>query len=223
MLSLLMNAAPGKGGKLQFYPGDAEKFLKWGTVGFLGFGLYQMAATLAKRNVNPCFEFKDPVEAIQYDPIIRDALIQLQSYRDMNTWLFKTALQNIDMLLFLENQLLTQKTVPVRQDKNLAFTYFKMGINRLNQFQHLVRSTLGNEHGLTVNILVKQVYTQMQKHLLNVLHLCSKFRPENLIQRAPLEIEKALKRMTDGVPFDNDAEKKWNKLRERLDHEEKEL
>lgn len=218
-----MNTVPNKGGKLQFYPGDAEKFLKWGTLGFVGFGLYQMAATLAKRNVNPCFEFKDPVEAIQFDPIVRDAFIQLQSYREMNPWLFKTALQNIDQLLFLENALLSQKVLPARQDKNLAFTYFKMGVNRLNQFQHLVRSSLGNEHGMTVNILVKQVYNQIQKHLLNILHLCSKFRPENLIQRAPLEIEHALKRMADGVPVEDDSEKKWKKLRERLEREEKDL
>lgn len=220
---MLMNTVPSKGGKLQFYPGDAEKFLKWGTLGFVGFGLYQMAATLAKRNVNPCFEFKDPVEAIQFDPIVRDSFIQLQSYREMNPWLFKTALQNIDQLLFLENALLSQKVLPARQDKNLAFTYFKMGVNRLNQFQHLVRSSLGNEHGMTVNILVKQVYNQIQKHLLNILHLCSKFRPENLIQRAPLEIEHALKRMADGVPVEDDSEKKWKKLRERLEQEEKDL
>lgn len=206
------------GGGLQLYPGDAQKFLKWGSIGFFGFGLYQMALTLAKRNVNPCVEFKDQVEAMNTDPIVRDALIQLQNYRELNPWLFKTALQNIDQLLFLENALLSEQVHPVKRDKEIAFSHFRMGVNRLSQFQFLVRKEMGNEHGLSVNILVKKIYTQLQKHLLNVLHLCSEFRPDNLVARAPLEVNLAMQRMDQGRDVDNSYER-WNQLRSRLDEE----
>lgn len=213
--------APGKGSNgLQLYPGDAQKFLKWGSIGFLGFGLYQMSVTLAKRNINPCVEFKDQVEALNADPIIRDAMVQLQNYRELNPWLFKTALQNIDQLLFLESALLSQQVHPVKRDKDLAFTHFRMGVNRLSQFQFLVRKEMGNEHGMSVNILVKKVYTQLQKHLLNVLHLCSEFRPEHLIARAPLEVGVALRRMEEGRAPENSSAR-WDELRNKLDEEEK--
>lgn len=205
--------------KLQFYPGDAEKFLKWGSIGFLGFGMYQMAATLAKRNVNPCVEFKDPVEAIHFDPMIRDAYIRLQNYREINPWLFKSSLQNTDQLLFLENALLTEQVYPSRQDKDLSFTYFRMAVNRLNQFQHLIRSEMGNEHAMAVNMIVKKVYEQLQKHFLNILHLCSEFKPEHLIQRAPLEVAAALKRMEAGIPPKNNSAKVWERLRGKLRRE----
>lgn len=211
-------SAHAGGGGLQLYPGDAQNFLKWGSIGFLGFGLYQMAVTLAKRNVNPCVGFKDPVEAMNTDPLIRDSLLQMQNYRDLNPWLFKTALQNIDQLLFLEHILLSQKAQPVKKDKDIAFTHFRMGVNRLSQFQFLVRKEMGNEHGMTINLLVKRVYTQMQKHLLNVLHLCSEFRPENLIARAPVEVVAALRRMDeDRAPENSYA--RWEELRGRLDTE----
>lgn len=206
-------------GGLQLYPGDAQKFLKWGSIGFLGFGLYQMAVTLAKRNVNPCVEFKDPVEAMNADPIIRDALIQLQNYRELHPCLFKTSLQNIDQLLFLENALLSQKVHPVKNDKDIAFSHFRVGVNRLQHFQFLVRKEMGNEHGMTVNILVKRIYAQMQKHLLNVLHLCSEFRPENLVARAPLEVGVALRRMEEGRAPEN-SYARWDELRGKLDKEE---
>lgn len=229
MMSILENVfmpagkgqkAKGAGGNgLQLYPGDAQKFLKYGTIGFVGFGLYQMAVTMAKRNVNPCVEFKDPVEAMNADPIIRDALIQLQNYRELHPCLFKTALQNIDQLLFLENALLAQKVYPVKNDKDIAFSHFRVGVNRLSQFQFLVRKEMGNEHGMTVNILVKRIYSQMQKHLLNVLHLCSEFRPENLIARAPLEVGVALRRMEEGRAPEN-SYARWDELRGKLDKDE---
>jgi hypothetical protein len=205
--------------KLQVYPTDVKQFIKWGSVGFMGLGLYQFLLTLSKRNINPCIDFQDPVEALDCDPVIRDAMIRLQNYRELNPWLFKTALQNIDQLLFLENALLSKGAHAAKKDKDIAFTYFRMGVNRLNQLQFIIRKELGTEHGMAVHLLVKQIYGQMQKHLLNVLHLCSKFRPDDLIARAPLEVRAAIKRMEEGRKPE-DTYNRWHKLRGKLDEDE---
>lgn len=206
-------------GGATLYPGDFGKIAKWCVIGAVGFSAYQTAVMMAKRNVNACVDFKDPVEAMHNDPIIRDSLIQMQNYRELNPWLFKTALQNIDQLLFLENALLSQSVYPAKKDKDIAFTYFRMGVNRLSQFHFLVTKELGTEHGMTVNILLKRIYAQMQKHLLNILHLCSQFNPENLIARAPLEVQSALRRIDQGRP-PPDSSALWDKMRGKLDRDE---
>lgn len=209
------SAGDSSGFRMILYPDDAQKFLKWGTLGFVGLGLYQLFMTVAKRNINPSVEFKDPVESMNCDPIIRDSFVHIQSYRKLNPWLFKSALQNADKLLFLEDALLSQKAFPVRNDKVSAWTYFRLSVNRLNQFQYLVRERMGNEHGLAVNIFVRKVYDQLQKHVLNVFHLCSEFKPENLIARAPFEVERALKAFESGKPIE-DPEVKWKKFQDKM-------
>ncbi len=213
-------SAPKKGGGgPTLYPGDFGKIAKWCVIGAVGFSAYQTAVMMAKRNVNGCVDFKDPVEAMNNDPIIRDALLQMQNYRDLNPWLFKTALQNIDQLLFLENALLSQQVSPVKKDKDIAFTHFRMGVNRLSQFHYIVTKELGTEQGMVVDVLLKRIYSQMQKHLLNILHMCSQFNPENLIARAPLEVRMALRRMEEGHgPEDSRA--KWDEMRGKLEREE---
>jgi len=210
----------GTGMKMMVYPQDAKDFIKWGAIGFLGFGGYQLFMNIAKRNINPSVDFVDPVESMNCDPIIRDCFINIQPYRKLNPWLFKTALQNVDQLLFLENALLSQEVHPVRNDKVSAWTYFRMGVNRLNQFQFLVRERMGNEHGLAVNIFVKKIYEQMKKHALNVLHLCSEFKPEHLIARAPLEVDRAIRSFEEGKPLLT-SEEKWKNLRGKIEKEER--
>jgi hypothetical protein len=94
-----------------------------------------------------------------------------------------------------------------------------MAVNRLNQFQFLVRERMGNDHGLAVNIFVKKIYDQLKKHVLNVLHLCSDFRPERLISRAAIEVEQALRNYERGVrPISSD--KKWERLKRKVDRYE---
>jgi hypothetical protein len=204
------------GMKMILYPDDAKNFLKWGVVGFLGLGAYQLFMTLAKRNINPSVDFIDQVESMNCDPLIRDAMMSLQSYRQLNPWLFKSALQNIDQLLFLENALLNKQIKAVHNDKVASWSFFRMALSRLEQFQFLVRERLGNEHGLTVNIFARKIYAQLQKHILNVLHMCSEFKPEHLLARAPLEVERVLKNYEEGrEPVD--SYKKWDELRSRLD------
>ena len=212
-------AQPGSGLNMIFYPEDAKRFLKWGALGFVGLGVYQMFMTVAKRNINPSVEFEDPVESMNCDPIIRDAFIHIQPYRKLNPWLYKTALQNADQLLFLENVLLSQEASAQRNDKVCAWSHFRMAVNRLNQFQFLVRERMGNDHGMAVNIFVKKIYEQLKKHVLNVLHLCSDFRPDRLIARAPMEVEQALQNYERGIrPVSSD--KKWKRLKRKLDRYE---
>jgi len=227
-MSNKIGAASGKSAKAksngstwpQLYPDDAKTFVKVGMLGFVALGGYHLLMTLAKRNTNPNIVFHDTVESMDCDPIIRDAFFSIQSYRTINPWLFKTALQNVDQLLFLENALLSQKVKPVHNDKVVSFTYFRMGVNRLDQLQYLIKERMGNEHAMAANIYVRKIYTQMQKHLLNILHLCSEFKPEHLIERAPMEIEKVLRNFEEGKCPEATMEK-WERVRQRLDRKQR--
>lgn len=178
--------------KTFFYKQDVQDFVKWGSIGFLGLGIYTIGMKVAKRNINSAIDLKDQTESVHLDQTVLEAFLNLQSYRDLNPWLFRTALHNIDHLLFLEDVLLRKVTLPTHNDKIISFSYFRIAVSRMNAFQLLVKERLGNDHGLVVNILIKNVYTQLQKHLLNILHMCSEFKPENLIARAQQEVDKAL-------------------------------
>ena len=215
------NGGGGGGAKkkgIVLYPSDASLFLKYGIAGFVGFGVYSIAMQLAKRNINPEVEFQDPVESMNCDPIIRDAFINIQSYRELNPWLFKSALQNVDQLLFLEDALLSRKVRPVKSDKIIAFSYFRMGCNRLGQLQWLIKEKLSSEHALTFNLYVRKIYAQLQKHLLNILHLCSEFKPQHLIERAPLEIARILKDLEENRKPEEDSLARWEKMKEKAHH-----
>lgn len=193
MARMAMKGGPKNGTALSsvpLYASDAKRVMGWGVLGFVGLGLYQLFATLSKRSVNRCADFIDPVESLHSDPIIVEALFTLQGYRALNPWLYKAAIQNIDQLLFLENALLQGLVKPCKKDKVHAWTHFRVGVNRMAQFQYLIKEQLGTDQGFAANIYVRKVYEQMQKHVLNVLHMCSDFRPEHLIERAPAEIEK---------------------------------
>lgn len=225
-MNVLMNliGPPNGGGGgakkkgIVLYPSDASTFLKYGIAGFVGFGVYSIAMQLAKRNINPEVEFQDPVESMNCDPIIRDAFINIQSYRELNPWLFKSALQNVDQLLFLEDALLSRKVRPVKSDKIIAFSYFRMGSNRLGQLQWLIKEKLSSEHALTFNLYVRKIYAQLQKHLLNILHLCSEFKPQHLIERAPLEIARILKDLEENRKPEEDSLARWEKMKEKAHH-----
>jgi len=206
------------GSSIVLYPSDAGTFLKYGIAGFVGFGVYSLAMQLAKRNINPEVEFQDPVESMNCDPIIRDAFINIQSYRELNPWLFKSALQNVDQLLFLEDALLSRKVRPVKSDKIIAFSYFRMGSNRLGQLQWLIKEKLSSEHALTFNLYARKIYAQLQKHLLNILHLCSEFKPQHLIERAPLEIARILKDLEENRKPEDDSLARWEKMKKRSSH-----
>lgn len=216
-MDLLMQMfAPGGGRKAKpvFYPGDTRRIFMWTAGSSLAFAAYQTYMTWVKRNIDPSCEFVDQVMAMNQDSIIRDCFMNIQVYRRINPWLFKTALQNADSLLFLEQALGQPDVTPNRKDKAIAWSHFRMAVNRLNQFQSAVREKMGNDHALASYIYVKKIYSQLQKHFVNVLHMCSQFRPERLLKRAPLEVDKVMRQYEQGrVPDFNHTP--WEKLKRR--------
>ena len=176
----------------KIYKSDVNDFVRWGAVGFVAMGLYQLGLKMNKRNISKSAELKVRTEAMDCDPIILEALINIQHYKDLAPWFFEPAVTNIDRLLFLENAMLKKDIIPMSKDKSIAFIYFKVGLNRLNEFQYIVKEEMGNDHGATVNIYVKKIYEQIQKHFINCLHMCGNFKPENFIKRAEEEVQKVL-------------------------------
>jgi hypothetical protein len=200
-----------KDSKMIMYDKDVADFIKWGAIGFVGMGVYQLGMRVAQRNINPSVDLEDRADSINLNPIIRDSFVNLQSYRSLNPWLFRTSLQNVDHLLFLENALLTKQISPSQNDKAISFSHFRMGVVRLNQFQLIVKDKLGNSHAMAVNIFVKKIYDQIQKHFLNVLHICSRFNPGDLVARAQQEIDEAMKNYKKGERY-GERKSKWEKF-----------
>jgi hypothetical protein len=149
---------------------------------------------LFRSTVDPCTALLDEVEALNFDVTIRDAFLKIQAYRDINVPCFSMAIRNVDCLLFLERLLTSGTVTPLKKDKATAFAYFRVAVSRLNTFQHLVQHALENEHAMTVSIYIAQIYTNLQKHLLNVLHLCSVFKPAHMLKRAADDVQVVMKR-----------------------------
>lgn len=196
----------------RFYPDDVKQLFKYGVLGASAMILYQFFHTMNRRSIDPCSELVDKPESMNTDPLLRDSFIILQSYRDLNRVRFRSAVLHVDKLLFLEKQLLDEKIQPLPDDKNTAFSYFKVGLNALNEFQYIVRDRLGNSHGMAANIQVQNIYTQMQKHLMNIFHLCLQFDPTKLAQRAKHDVETALYRFKHNLPLE-DSYEKWRRPR----------
>ena len=193
----------------KFYRKDAVDFIKWGSIGFVGMGVYQLGLRLSKRGIKSTVDLVDRADSLGSNPIILDAFVNLQSYRSLDPWLFRTALQNVDHLLFLENALMSKRIIPARNDKAIAFSHFRMSVIRLNQFQFRVKDKLGNAHAMAVNMYVKKIYKELQKHLLNILHFCSQFNPGDLIARAQNEIDRALERYDNNTMYGGQSLEKW--------------
>jgi hypothetical protein len=206
----------------QLYPSDLTSTLKWGLTGLAAFSAYHLGMTMSKRRIDATSGFKDVVEAVQLDDDICRAFMNLQAYRELNPWLFRTALQNVDQLLFLENALLSGAAIAVKKDKVLAWSYFRVGLNRLAQFQYLIRQRLGTDHAMTAYMCVNVIYKQMQKHLLNVFHLCSRFQPEDLVASAPREIERVLQMLREGREPRNIGER-WGEVCKKLERAKDDL
>lgn len=216
LTEMFMNPT-GKRTKLMFYPGDVQKIATWTLGSAVAFGAYQTYMTMLKRNINPSSEFIDQVSSMNQDPIMRDAFISIQNYREINSWLFKSALQNADQLLFLEFAMENEKIIPKRIDKGAAYANFRVAMNRLIQFQYEIREKIDNDHAMAVHVYVQKIYEQLHKHFLNILHMCSMFKPEHLIAKAELEVASALKRFRKGgrMRKNGDYLTKWKNLKAR--------
>jgi len=184
--------------------GNKEQLIKMGAslgvafsaytalTGYFGKGTLGKGTTEGQR---PLKTFKDPVECVQHDAILNDAFLTLQQYRKLDKYLFGKTIQTVDQLLFLEQGLLQKQFPPSRSDKTKGWALFRLSLNKLNEFQHMVRTTMKNEHAVVVNILIKKIYEQLQKHILNVLHLCSRFNPNDWLKMASKEVDEAVRRM----------------------------
>lgn len=220
MLPKKATGKENKGHGVKLYPSDMKKIVTGGLMALLGYSAYSTVMLMLKRNTNPESAFVDPVESMNQDPTIRDAFINLQSYRSLNPWLFKMALQNVDQLLFLEHALLSGAAKAVRQDKAISWSYFRVALNRLGQFQFLIRKRMGSDHAMAAYMCVDKIYEQMRKHLLNILQLCSEFNPKDMIEKAPAEIERILKQLKEGrEPMPGESMARWEKVREKLDRQ----
>jgi len=196
-----MKGAKGPDGKPKgplMVSGDLRKIM-WGfLIAGLGGGAYKLAEQLARRSINPNVDLQDRVESIHLDPVILQSFLKLQEWRKISAPAFKTAIQNVDNLLFLESALMSQEINPQKTDKVLAFTYLRIALNRLTTFQNIVKEQLGNQDAFTVNMYVKPIHEQLLKHTLNILHLCSQFNPERTVQRARGVVEDAMKQLREG-------------------------
>ena len=173
---------------IQFQKKDASQVLRWGMVGFAVFGAYNMSSTILRRQIDPSGELVDECGSLHNDPTLCKLLIDLQHYRSLNPWLFSTAILNIDTLILLENGLVTGYIDPARNDKVIAFTHYKVAVDRLNMLLYEIKTKLGNDHGLLAHNLINDIYKNLRKRFLNILHLCSQYNPQSLIRRAEDEI-----------------------------------
>jgi hypothetical protein len=97
-------------------------------------------------------------------------------------------------LLLLEDVLYQKEVFANKNDPIIAWTYFKMAVNRLKLFQMEVKQQLGKEHAFAVNTLVNKIYSQLQKHLMNILHMCQQFNVSDMIKQADRAIAEAQSR-----------------------------
>lgn len=204
----------------KLYAEDWSGAIKAGCVGFLGLGAYYLSMVASKRQINPACDLKAPNEAISADPIILNALLNLQKYRDLNPVIFMLAVRNVDRLLFMEGALLQKKTFVCRRDKHLAFTFLRVAINRMQDLIYLIKTHTSAEHALVASLEAEKIYTQLQKHTLNIFHMASKFNPQSFIERANDVVKKAMQN-NDNRRGPKHREQRWRKLLRRQARKEK--
>jgi hypothetical protein len=183
---------PGPKRDLILYPGDLKEVLKVGALGAAAASAYFMSMKVANRRIDPCIDLIDKPENFNLDPIIRANFVKLQAYRDLDTHLFKSAIANVDRLLLLEHVLASKQVKPAREDKYLATTNFKMAYMRMSELQLLAQENLSPSHVKTVDLFIKPIFAQLQKHYSNVLAFCTEYNPSDCMEQAPEDIAKAM-------------------------------
>jgi hypothetical protein len=168
---------------------DTKAFLKYGTVGFFGLGLYHLLTRVKSRQNFSTDDLIDKVESIGHDPYILKALISLQIYRHHDSHTFKMAIRNIDSLLFLEN-VLKQDTIPEKYDKTVAFSHFKVGMSRLTEFTYVILENKGTAHFCVAKELIKTIYKRLQVHYENIVILCNVYNPARTLKQAENDLTK---------------------------------
>lgn len=186
VLKQVTSKIQGKDHLLQ--PRDFKNFLLWGSVAFLGVGAIRLGQEINLRKIDPTVDLGVPVDSFHQEPRLLSAFVTLHEYAELSPYLFKNAAVNSDQLVFLERALVSGKICAVKRDKYLAWTNFKMATQRLDEFQKMVREKLGVDHELAVRLEIQKVKKELERKLMNVLHLCEKFHPENMVSRAKSDV-----------------------------------
>lgn len=148
----------------------------------LSFGVGSYLTTLLGKEPERLKYFSH--DAIQNDRGLLHYLSELETYSHVEEDLFHMIVQGIDKMLILEQVLLNDDAVPTKEDRGETHGRFAVIRRHLQTFQSEVLSVLGSEHGVTASYYTKQIYENLQKHYLNILHLCNKYHPEGALRRA---------------------------------------
>jgi hypothetical protein len=192
---------------------DLNKILSWFLVGGAGFSAYKYWQLYIERNINPYGELKDKNECIVHEKELYEYICQLQAYRDLNPWLFSTIVRNIDELLFLEDVMLKGKITPIRKDIYKAYTHFHVSLNRLDQFEQIVKQELGPPHSLAFKHNVRNITKKLWIHLVNIFHMCTSFNPNDIYKRATEEVQRKLNKQDNHVYNHSVYENKWKSMK----------
>lgn len=164
---------------MKFTNEDYKDMLKKsGGIFMLGL-IYSFLQTLSRKNVTELECFKDDVEALHYDTHILNAFRNLQGFRDMKLskksskfrepkYLFSSAIQNIDRLLFLENVLLGGEFDEYQNDTAIALTYFRIAKRNLEELQQIIEIEYGIKYAYAAGVNIKKIETQAFIHLSNI-------------------------------------------------------
>jgi hypothetical protein len=194
------------------YNKDLADMFRWGLIGAVGMGVYQMGMRMSNRNILPGVDLKDPNDCIASNPTILESFVEIQPYRRLDKASFKMAIQNVDNLLLREYGLRSGEITAMRKDKVEAFSYFRVAIKRLGKFSAVVEDRLGHEHALVVKLQIKRIFKEMQNSFSNILTFCSKFNPEELLRRAPEEIDKIIDQMDSNSEYP-EPDETWEQFR----------
>lgn len=171
---------------------EKEQIVKMGAVGALLFSGYQFLMVNTTSNLEKQKQIQQPVESLHVDGRITDALLGLQKYKELETYLFTTSVSHIDSLLFLEQQLLRETITPTANDRAMAFHHFRVAINRLQKFHQVIYERLDAPNAVVAAQFIKQIYDRLQEHYRNIYTLCSNVKAHHILQRAPQVVQNAL-------------------------------
>lgn len=187
--SVMDNDEPS--GKVKLYQHDVKNAVRWGLAGGVALAGYKLFVTLMRRKMTPDVELIDSQESLHLDTIIFESFLQLQSYREVNVYLFSQAIHYTDRLLLLKDVLARGEVPAEASDKHVAWHCFKGVINRLTEFQYCVKEQLGSQHALAVHVFVNRIYEQLRKHMLDLMHLTRQFNVHNMVKQAEHAIKNA--------------------------------
>ena len=208
---------------VRYQPDDKKGLATAFLIGGLGLAGYTMMNSRTRRNIDPTVDIPYPVRNLNYNPTVRERYIKLMAYHDLAPFEYRQSIIHADNLLFLEKQIANKKLTPSNDDLSAAWRHYILALENLLEIQNEVKSVMGESHGLTANIQVEKIYAELMKHFINIMRTCGKFNPEDMLERAQYDIEKALKRNVFSKERKRRRRNKWEKYKResRRHHKQK--